>query len=163
MADRKISASGANLRSKWRNWGRGFVPRAWLTCGITAIAAAQVAQEKDTRPMLSFDAPEEMAGIKTSGASARRIKRGTPEGGYGLEVRFEPVENAQVQIPVHAGDWRGYGSLVLDAKNTSAEPVMFSIEARDQAGAATAGRTWWALASGEQASFFAAPECAASG
>jgi len=41
---------------------------AWLMCGIMAIAAAQVAQEKDTRPVLSFDAPEEIAGIKTRGA-----------------------------------------------------------------------------------------------
>jgi hypothetical protein len=123
---------------------------ALLMCGIAAMVAAQV---KDARPVLSFEAREEIAGIQTSGASARRVERGATEGRYALEVRFESVERAQVEIPVREGDWRGYGSVGLDATNESDRPVMFSVEVQDQAGARTAGRTWWELAPREQASF----------
>jgi hypothetical protein len=125
---------------------------AWALCGIATMALAQDAQVKGTRPLLSFEKPGELAGIKAIGASARRIERGDPRGGHALEVRFEPVERARLEIPVGAGDWRGYGSLVLDATNTSQEPVRFSVAARDQAGAQTEGQTWWALAPGQRAS-----------
>jgi hypothetical protein len=123
---------------------------AFLLCGITALA---VAQAKDTQQVLLFETPEEVAAIKASGAKARRIERSGSGGGYALEVRFESAKRAQVEIPVRAGDWQGFGSLALDAKNTSGEPALFSIEVRDQAGAGTVGRAWWELKPGEKASY----------
>jgi hypothetical protein len=115
--------------------------------------ALAVAQAKDTRPAVSFESLQEFDAIKTSGASARRIEGRWAEGVHALEVRFEPGNQAQVEIPIREGDWRGYGSLALEATNTSREPVVFSVEVRDQAGAETAGRARWELAPGDKASY----------
>jgi hypothetical protein len=75
---------------------------------------------------------------------------------YGLEVRFEPLGESRIEIPVRAGDWRGYGSVILDVTNTSGEPLQFAelwVEVRDQAGAGTVGWNKWELAPGEKGSF----------
>jgi hypothetical protein len=124
--------------------------KALLLCGIASLAVAQV---KDMRPVLSLELPEEVAAIKSTGASVRRIERPATEGRYALEVRFEQAKRAQIEIPVRAGDWRRYGSLALDATNTSGEPVSFSVEVRDQTGAITVGQAWWDLAPGENATY----------
>ncbi len=103
--------------------------------------------------MSSFETVADVEGIRSAGATVRRVAAHATEGRFALEGRFGAGEESRIEIPVRAGDWRGYGSLVLDATNTSGEPVMFSVEVRDQAGAGTAGRTWWALAPAEMASF----------
>ena len=119
-------------------------------CGIVLAAGAQV---ESTRRVSSFETMADFEGIRTEGATLRRVAAHATEGRFALEGRFGAGEEARIEIPVRAGDWRGYGSLVLDATNTSGEPVMFSVEVRDQAGAGTAGRTWWELAPAEMGSF----------
>ncbi|SPE38563.1 fragment of putative beta-agarase (glycoside hydrolase family 50 protein) [Candidatus Sulfopaludibacter sp. SbA6] len=119
-------------------------------CGIVLAAVAQV---ESVRLVCSFQTPAEVQGIKATGASARRVAAHATEGRYALEVRFEAVEESRIDIPVREGDWRGYGSVALDATNACDDPVLFSVEVRDQAGAGTVGRTWWELAPGEKASF----------
>src|ERR1035438_4344800 len=121
-----------------------------VLCGILITAGAQV---ESARLVGSFETPAEVQAIQTAGASVRRVSAHATDGRYALEARFDPGEEPRIDIPVSAGDWQGYGSLTLDAANTSREPVMFSVEVRDQAGAATAGRTWWELAPGEKGSF----------
>jgi hypothetical protein len=121
-----------------------------VLCGIVLATVAQV---ESVRLVCSFETPAEVQGIQTTGASVRRVAARAIEGRYALEARFEAVEESRIEIPVRAGDWRGYGSLGLDATNTSDEPVLFSVEVRDLAGAGTVGRTWWELAPGENASF----------
>lgn len=132
------------------NRGLNMRTAVLLLCGIVLAA---VAQAENMRLVCSFETPAEVQGVKATGASVRRVAAHATEGRYGLEARFEPREDSRIDIPVPASDWRGYGSVVLDATNTSVEPALFSVEVRDQAGAATAGRTWWALAPGEGASF----------
>jgi hypothetical protein len=121
-----------------------------VVCGIVLAA---VPQAGTMRPVFSFETSAEVETIRTAGASVRRVAAHATDGRYALEARFEAVEESRIDIPVPAGDWRGYGSLALDATNTSVEPVMFSVEVRDQFGAATAGRTWWELQPAEKASF----------
>ena len=121
-----------------------------VLCGILITAGAQV---ESARLVGSFETPAEVQAIQTAGASVRRVSAHATDGRYALEARFDPGEEPRIDIPVSAGDWQGYGSLTLDAANTSREPVMFSVEVRDQAGAATAGCTWWELAPGEKGSF----------
>ncbi len=119
-------------------------------CGIVLAAGTQV---ESTRRVSSFETVADVEGIRSAGATVRRVAAHATEGRFALEGRFGAGEESRIEIPVRAGDWRGYGSLVLDATNTSGEPVMFSVEVRDQAGAGTVGRTWWELAPGEKASF----------
>jgi len=114
---------------------------------------AAVAQVENRRLVCSFETPAEVHAIQATGARARRVAAHVTEGRYALEARFEPAGESRIDIPVRAGDWRGYGSLALDATNTSGDPVLFSVEVRDQAGAGTIGRTWWELAPGEMAGF----------
>ena len=119
---------------------------------MAAMTAAQVMAQ---RPLSTFETSEAVAGIKTSGATAARVWDAA-KGRYGLEVRFAPLDGGQIEIPVPEGDWRGYGSLVLDVTNTSSEPLLFfdlSVEVRDQAGAGTVGRNQWELAPGEKVTF----------
>jgi len=123
---------------------------ALLLCGIASLAFAQV---KDMRLVLTFESQEQVAAIKASGASVQRVGKGGAGGGYALELRFQSGKRAQVEIPVTAGDWQGYGSLALDATNTSTAPAYFSVEVRDQAGAFTVGQVWWDLAPGEKATY----------
>jgi hypothetical protein len=120
-----------------------------LLCGIASLAVAQV---KEMRPVFSFESPLDVAALKTTGASVRRVNR-TDAKGFALEVRFESGKRSQVEIPVPAGDWKGYGSLALDATNTSGVPAFFSVEVRDQAGASTVGQVWWDLGPGEKATY----------
>ena len=123
-----------------------------FVCAIAAMTATQVKAEW---PLSTFETQDEVASIKASGATVRQVWLAA-EGRSGLEVRFEPLEGGQVEIPVRVGDWRGYGSLELDVTNTSGEPLVFfelSVEVRDQAGAGTVGRNKWELAPGEKASF----------
>jgi hypothetical protein len=126
---------------------------ALFLCGLMALSGGWLPQVPETPAVLSFDSPEATASIKTSGASVRRIERTGPEGGYALEVQFEAVENAEVELPVTRRNWQGYGSLLFQAKNTSSEPVTFTVAVRDEAGATTSGRTEWALAAGERTVF----------
>ncbi len=125
---------------------------ALFVCAIAAMTAVQATAQ---RPLSTFETREEVASITTSGATARQVWVES-EGRSGLEVRFEPLEGGQVEIPVRAGDWRGYGSLELNVTNTSDVPLSFfelSVEVRDQAGASTVGRNKWELAPGEKARF----------
>ena len=71
-------------------------------------------------------------------------------------------DESRIEIPVTAGNWTGYGSVVLDATNTSREPVAFSIEVWDRAGAATAGKTWWDSGAGREGQFFIFAEFSAA-
>jgi len=119
-------------------------------CGIMLVA---VAQAESTRLVCSFETAADVQGIKGTGARALRVTVHATEGRYALEVRFEAGEESRIEIPVRAGDWRGYGSVGLDATNTSGEPVLFSVEVRDQAGAATVGQAGCELAPGEKASY----------
>jgi hypothetical protein len=108
---------------------------------------------KSAPPVLSFETAADVQGIKVSAATVRRVARHATEGRYALEARFDAVEQAWLEIPIPTGDWRGYGSVGLDAANVSGETVLFSMEVRDQAGARVVGRTGWVFAPREQASF----------
>jgi hypothetical protein len=111
-----------------------------------------LAQAGNTRIVCSFESPDEVQGIKATGASVRRVAEHATQGQYALEVRFDAGEASGIEIPVRAGDWRGYGSVGLDATNTSDEEVVFSLEVRDRAGAETRGRSW-ELAPGQRGGF----------
>jgi hypothetical protein len=113
------------------------------------VALAAFAQVKNERPVLTFETVAEVQGIRTSGASVRRVAQDATDGRYALEVQFEAGDQASVTIPVGAGDWRGFGSLGLDTTSVSSDPVMFSVEVQDETGAKTTGRTWWQVMPGE--------------
>jgi hypothetical protein len=108
---------------------------------LAAVARAETAPR-----VCSFHSAAEVQSIKVTRASVRHVAARGTAGEYALEARFESGEESRIEIPLTTSDWRGYGSLVMDATNTSLAPVRFSFEARDKTGAATKGRTWSALA-----------------
>jgi len=120
---------------------------------FSGMLVATLAQAGNTRLVCSFESPDEVQGIKATGASVRRVAGHATEGQYALEVQSQSAKRLLVEIPIREGNWQGYGSLAIDATNTSDEPVLFTVEVRDQAGAATVAKGWWQLVPGEKASY----------
>ena len=110
---------------------------------LSGMLVGTLALAGDTRIVCSFENPDEVQGIKATGASVRRVAEHATEGQYALEVQSQSAKRLQVEIPIREGNWQGYGSLALDATNTSDEPVLFTVEVRDQAGAATVAKGLW--------------------
>jgi hypothetical protein len=119
---------------------------------LSGMLVATLVQASTTRTVCSFEGPDEVQGIKATRASVRRVAAHATDGQYALEVRFEAGRQSWIEIPVPSKDWRNYGSVGLDATNTSVQEVVFWLEVRDQAGAETRGRTW-ELAPGQSGSF----------
>src|SRR5579864_588869 len=113
---------------------------AAILCLVTFAFAAK---EKNPGLLWSFERPEELQGIATARARILRLHNFATEGHYALQVDFEAVERPQIELDASAGksDWHSFGALGLDVANSSTEPIGFSVEVEDAAGAKTVGHT----------------------
>ncbi len=110
---------------------------------LVSLAYAFAAREKDPGLIWSFERNEELQGITLSHARVTRLHNFATEGHYALQVDFEVVERPQIELSVLdvKPDWHTFGTLGLDVTNPSEEPLGFSVEVEDAAGAETSAHT----------------------
>ena len=115
---------------------------ATILC-VMSLWCALAAREKEPGLIWSFERAQDLQGITPFHARVMRLHNFATEGHYALQVDFEAVEQPGIELPAAAvkPDWRPFGALGLDVTNPSDEPLAFSVEVEDSAGAKTSAHT----------------------
>jgi len=122
---------------------------------VVSFVCAFAAREKNPGLIWSFERAGEISAISVSHARVAQLHNFATDGHYALQVDFEAVERPQIELDAAAvkGDWHEFGSLVVDVKNPSAEPLGFSAEVEDASGGKTSGHTALDLKDHESGSY----------
>ena len=110
---------------------------------LVTLGLAFAAREKDPGLIWSFERTDELQSITPVHARVLRLHNFATEGHFALQVDFEAVEQPQIEFSLAAvkPDWHAFGALGLDVNNPSDEPLGFSVEVEDAAGAKASGHT----------------------
>lgn len=121
--------------------------RIAIFLAAVSIAFCLAGRAPDASLLYSFEQEPELQSIRATHARASRLKHYVTEGHYALQVDFEATEQPRIEFAVAASrtDWRPFGAIAVDANNPSDEPLGFSMEVEDAAGARTTGHTPFVL------------------
>ncbi len=129
--------------------------RTAISLFLAAVVCFLVAREKDPGLLWSFEQAADLRQIVTTHARVTQLHNFATEGHYALQVDFEAVDQPQVELSAAAirADWHPSGALGIDVRNPSTEPLGFSLEVEDAAGAKTTAHTLLDLEPHESGSY----------
>jgi hypothetical protein len=129
--------------------------RIALSFSLITVAALIASPARDPGLLLYFQRAQDLQSITAFHATIMRVRRFSTDGDYALQIDFEATERPLIEFSATAvrADWRPFGALAADVTNPSEEPINFSMEVEDAAGAITKARTQLELGPHESGSY----------
>ncbi len=120
-----------------------------------SIAYCLAARAADSTLLYSFEQEPDLQNIHATHARVSRLKHFVTDGHYALQVDFEATDQPRIEFAIAAAksDWQPFGAIAVDATNPSDEPLGFTMEVEDAAGARTTGHTAFEMRPHESSKF----------